>query len=164
MFDTFVAAVRLDAEKARRFALTVTYLVASTGCETGCTASLGYGVRGGYLGRDHTLNDIRNHFLRDSLVWYIWDKLSVSDWVKWQVRQAICPKLELAMVICYDFILNEVLKQQVEEENEKLKRRVSTSGRKPPSQVPGRPHHLRAGTASSGSCYRVCGPHLDLLP
>lgn len=81
-----------------------------------CTLSLGpqCSVRGGRLGRDRTLEDVPNHYVRDCLMGYIAGDDLAED-LRQPALEAVFPDLTPAEREEYDTILKE---QRKERENE----------------------------------------------
>ncbi|KAI0186024.1 hypothetical protein EV127DRAFT_439915 [Xylaria flabelliformis] len=86
-----VSATHLDEETGLVISYQITWWDSIDSKGNSGTLSLGSGVRGGRLGRDHTLEDVPNHYVRDRVLHYIDNVLDEEE--RDAARKAVFPDL-----------------------------------------------------------------------
>jgi len=97
-----------------------------------CLLTLGSGdVSGGRLGRDHTLDDVPNHFLRDCLLDYI--ETVLEEKLRHKVRKAVFPDLTVAQLKEYG---DELAQAKADDAEEERQARAAPRRRQPKKELP----------------------------
>jgi hypothetical protein len=100
-------------------------------------------LSGGRLGRDHTLEDVPMHYLRDNLVEYISSQMDADEEKKQAVRKAICPDLVDSQIEKYVRLVEEARDERFRQEAKPKPKRSRLQS--PSLSSPSRPIQRRTG-------------------
>lgn len=120
LIDDLARAAGLEPKRAKSIAGQITWIDGSAGGKASCIINGSFcDVRGGRLGRDHTLQDVPTCYVRDRVMDYINDQL--PDHKRGAVRRAVFSDLTEAEINLYSTLIAD---QRIEAE-------------KPPPRQPG---------------------------
>lgn len=116
VIDVFASTMKLTEQQKKSFTGNILFVDSIDQRGNGGSWTVGEDkVRGGRLGRDHTLEDVPNHYVRDSLMNYIDDTEKSTERQKEAGRNAIVPDLTPEEVKNYCALLNKMKEDEEEE-------------------------------------------------